>query len=257
MRAILFALAAAFAASAPAAAPQVYDIEVVNEYPHDPKAFTQGLFFADGALYESTGLNSQSTLRRVRLETGEILQKTELPADVFGEGIARWKGGIVALTWISQTGYVFDFESLERRKIFNYAGEGWGLTADGERLIMSDGTAELRFLDPKTLRETGRLGVTHKGKPLVNLNELEWIEGEIWANVWLTDYVVRIDPETGATTAVVDLRPLKSRLDKAPKIDEVLNGVAYDAEGQRIFVTGKNWPKLFEIRLVSRAKAGK
>lgn len=244
------ACAALVAASAPARAEPVYGIEVVKEFPHDRRAFTQGLFFADGALYESTGLYGRSSVRKVRLETGETLQKIELPQDVFGEGIARWKGVIVALTWRSKTGYLFDYKTFKRRGAFRYDGEGWGLACDGKRLIMSDGTATLRFLDPLTLRETGRIEAAYKGKPLSGLNELEWIEGEIWANVWLTDHIARIDPKTGTVAGLIDLSALKSRLGAAPPgLDDVLNGIAYDEDAKRIFVTGKHWPKLFEIRL--------
>jgi len=255
--AALFATAFLSTLAATASAQPVYDVEVVAEYPHDPGAYTQGLFFADGFLYESTGINGRSSLRKVKLETGEVVQRTEFPVDVFGEGIAPWKDTIIGLTWIAETGFVFDLKTFAQKRSFAYRGEGWGLTSDGSRLIMSDGTAELRFLDPETLREIGRLQVTHKGRPLTNLNELEWIEGtdgtgEIFANVWLTDMIVRIDEKSGAVIGVIDARLLRARLGAAMGIDDVLNGIAWDAKSNRLFVTGKHWPKLFEVRLRER-----
>ena len=250
--ALLSALAVA-ASAAQGAAETRYDAEVVAEFPHDAQAYTQGLFFKNGFLYESTGIEGRSSLRRVKLETGEIVQKKDLPAEVFGEGVALANGAIVALTWRSGLGFVFDAKTFREKRRFAYAGEGWGLAFDGKRLIMSDGTDELRFLHPKTLKETGRLKVTHKGEPLRHLNELEWIDGEIYANVWLTDYIVRIDPKSGVVAGVVDLKPLRARLEGHDGLD-VLNGIAWDADGRRLFVTGKNWPKLFEIRLKPRAR---
>jgi glutamine cyclotransferase len=241
--------AALFALPFGAAAQTRYDIEIVNAYPHDPKAFTQGLFFKDGALYESTGLKGQSSLRRVKLETGEVLQMAALPKDIFGEGVAPAGDAIIGLTWRTQIGFVFDAKTFKVKRRFTYAGEGWGLASDGKRLIMSDGTDELRFLNPKSLKETGRLKVTRGGRPLRDLNELEWVEGEIFANVWRTDEIVRIDPKTGAVVGVVDARALRAAIGApAPGMD-VLNGIAYDAAKKRLFLTGKNWPKLFEVRL--------
>lgn len=248
-------LAALLAVGAPAQAAQVYDVEIVAEYPHDPAAYTQGLFYLDGALYESTGLFGRSSLRKTKLATGEVVRRADYPADVFGEGVAPFKDRIIGLTWRSQTGYVFDRETFKTKRRFSYSGEGWGLTSDGERLIMSDGTDEIRFLDPKSLAETGRLKVTRRGKPLRNLNELEWIDGEIYANVWLTDFVVRIDPATGEVVGVIDLRPLRAALKDGPPDIEVANGIAWDASQRRLFVTGKNWPTLFEIKLKPRSGA--
>lgn len=255
--AILSAILAAFFFGGRAAAAVIYDVEIVAEYPHDPEAYTQGLFFKDGAIYESTGLTGKSSLRKARLETGEILQRTELPADVFGEGVAPFGDRIFGLTWRSETGFVFDLKTFKTKRRFSYSGEGWGLTSDGKRLIMSDGTDEIRFLKPSTLAETGRIKVTRAGKPLRNINELEWVDGEIYANIWLTDFVVRIDPSTGNVTGVIDLRPLRAALRDGPPNMEVANGIAWDARGRRLFVTGKNWPKLFEIRLKPRAPAAK
>lgn len=248
------AVAAMFAFSSPANAeqPRIYGYEIVNEYPHDPQSFTQGLFFQDGYLYESTGQPGESSLRKVALESGEVVQRRDLPDTVFGEGSAPWKGDIVALTWKSGVGFVFDGVSFDKERDFSYDGEGWGLTQDGERLIMSDGTADLRFLDPETLKETGRVTVTYGGKTLAALNELEWIDGEVFANVWRTEIIARIDPETGAVTGLIDMRGLRARLGADATGVDVLNGIAYDAKTERLFVTGKYWPKLFEIRLVER-----
>lgn len=233
-------------------APPVLGHRVLREYPHDPEAFTQGLFFHDGALYESTGLRGASTLRRVALETGTVLQQRPLLPSLFGEGAALADGQIVQLTWQAGLGFVYDLESFRLLREFRYAGEGWGLTFDGERLIMSDGTDTLRFLDPETLRETGRLPVRADGAPLDRLNELEWIEGEIWANLWTEDRIARIHPDTGAVTAFVDLAGLLDPADRLPDSD-VLNGIAWDPEGRRLFVTGKKWPTLFEIEIVEPA----
>ena len=257
-RRLAAAAAAAFVfalglAPAGAEAPKIYDYEIVAERPHDPEAFTQGLFYADGHLFEGTGLLGASTVRKVDVETGEVLQKRDLPADVFGEGIAPAGEAIVALTWKNGKGFVLDAKTFATEREFAYPGEGWGLTTDGARLIMSDGTATLRFLDPATLKETGRLAVTYNGKALADLNELEWIDGEIFANIWRTEIIARIDPDSGRVVGLVDMRGLRSRLGEGAAQADVLNGIAYDEAGGRIFVTGKRWPKLFEIRLVERA----
>ncbi len=237
---------------APSEPAPAYTARVVNAYPHDPGAFTQGLVFVDGELYEGTGLRGQSSLRRVDLETGEVLQSRALPAEYFGEGIAVLGGRIFQLTWQSHVGLIYDRESFEQLGEFSYPTEGWGLTHDGRRLIMSDGTATLHFLDPETLAETGRVQVTDRGQPVVRLNELEYIHGEVWANVWLTDRIARIDPETGQVVGWLDLTGLLSPQDEAQEVD-VLNGIAYDVEKDRLFVTGKWWPKLFEIELVPQS----
>ena len=227
----------------------VYDYEVVATYPHDPTAFTQGLVYLDGALYEGTGLYGESTLRKVDLATGRVLQSVAVPADYFGEGIVVWDNRIVQLTWRSQTGFVYDLASLKRQSQFSYSAEGWGITHDGSRLIMSDGTSSLRFWDPETLDEISRVEVTSNGVPVRNLNELEYVNGEVLANVWQTDRIVAIDPDSGAVRIEVDLTGLLPAEDHLPGTD-VLNGIAYDNAGDRLFVTGKKWPKLFEIRLV-------
>ena len=231
------------------AAVPVYDYEIVHTYPHDATAFTEGLFFLDGFLYESTGLEQHSTIRKVRIETGAVVQRLEIPPEYFGEGIVNWHGRLISLTWKSHIGFVWDLASFKRQGEFHYEGEGWALTQDGRQLIMSDGTPDLRFFNPTTLLETRRLNVTLGGKPVGNLNELEWIKGEIYANVWETNWIVRIDPNSGEVIGLVNLAGLLSPNDVVTGRDSVLNGIAYDARKDRLFVTGKNWPKLFEIRL--------
>jgi glutaminyl-peptide cyclotransferase len=223
---------------------------VVHVFPHDPQAFTQGLVYLDGVLYEGTGLNGRSTIRKVRLENGEVLQMQKLDAQYFGEGIAVFGGTLFELTWQSGIGFRYDRASFQRTGSFSYRGEGWGLTQDGRRLIMSDGSAYLRFLDPATQKELSRLKVTDGATPVVNLNELEYVKGELLANVWQSDRIARISPKTGRVTGWIDLKGLLSVRD-AQGVD-VLNGIAYDAEGDRLFVTGKLWPKLFEIQIVAR-----
>lgn len=224
--------------------------QVVHAYPHDPAAFTQGLQYVDGFLYEGTGLNGQSSIRRTTVDTGKVLQRRAVPKEYFGEGITVWKSEIFELTWQSQVALVYDKATFAPKRSFKYSGEGWGLTHDGTNLIMSDGSDELRVLDPATFAERRRITVTAAGMPLRNLNELEYVKGEIWANVWTTDYVARISPATGKVSGYVDLRGLLTPAERA-KVD-VLNGIAYDAEHDRLFVTGKLWPRLFEIRIVSR-----
>jgi len=230
----------------------VYGYRVVRSYPHDPGAFTQGLVYHDGFLYEGTGMHGRSSIRRVRLETGEVLQMRHLDPRYFGEGIAIWRDSLIQLTWQSGIGFVYDLKSFEPRRTFTYPGEGWGLTHDGKRLIMSDGSASgtLRFLDPQTLRETGRLTVRDGGKPVAELNELEFVKGEIYANVWNTERIARINPESGAVTGWIDLRGLLDPREAAGV--DVLNGIAYDAAKDRLFVTGKLWPRIFEIQVVPR-----
>lgn len=229
--------------------PRSLDYRVAREFPHDPGAFTQGLFFHEGVLYESTGLRGESALRRVDLETGEVLFERRLPPTLFGEGAALAGDRIVQLTWQAGIGFVYDRETFRLLREFRYAGEGWGLTFDGEHLVMSDGSDTLRFLDPDTLRETRRLPVRADGAPLDRLNELEWIEGEIWANLWTEDRLARIRPDTGEVTAFVDLEGLLPPASRRPDTD-VLNGIAWDPAGRRLFVTGKKWPTLFEIEIV-------
>jgi glutamine cyclotransferase len=240
------------ASTAQAAAVPVYGFEIVHTYPHDPAAFTEGLFYLNGFLYESTGLAGRSSIRKVRLETGGIVQRIDIPAQYFGEGIVAWQDHLVSVTWQSQVGFVFDLATLALQRKFTYPGEGWALTQNGKHLILSDGTSYLRFLDPQTFKETKRIEVTLYGKPLLNVNELEWIKGEIFANVWQTNWIVRIDPKDGHVKGLVDLTGLLDPADRPDSPDAVLNGIAYDAAKDRLFVTGKNWPKLFEIRLKKR-----
>lgn len=224
---------------------------VVKTYPHDATAYTQGLIYREAFLFESTGLNGQSTLRRVALETGEVVQQHRLDAAYFAEGLAEWNGQLVQLTWRSNIAFVYDLASFAPRRTFGYTGEGWGLTRDREEFILSDGTEQLRFLHPDTFREVRRVTVTDGGVPVRDLNELEYVRGEVFANVWHTDRIARISPESGRVVGWIDLRGLMStgyRLDP----EAVLNGIAYDPANNRLFVTGKLWPRLFEIEVVPR-----
>ncbi|MFN8570200.1 MAG: glutaminyl-peptide cyclotransferase [Kouleothrix sp.] len=233
----------------PVASPAAtYGYRVVNSYPHDRAAYTEGLVYENGQLYEGTGLEAQSELRRVALESGAVLQRCALPAQAFGEGITILGASIYQLTWKNHTGVVYDKASFAPISTFSYPGEGWGLTNDGHRLIMSDGTATLRFLDPATQQEIGRVDVYDERGPVLNLNELEYVRGEIFANVWQTDRIARIDPQTGAVVGWIDLTGLLSAADRVQPV-EVLNGIAYDPAGDRLFVTGKYWPRLVEIVL--------
>jgi glutamine cyclotransferase len=232
-----------------------YSCEVVHTYPHDMRAFTEGLFYLDGFLYESTGLEFQSSVRKVRVETGEIVQRHDLPQQYFGEGIVNWKDRLIQLTYRTEVGFVYDLAIFGVKSEFKYPGEGWALTQDGKRIIMSDGTAELRFWDPETLKETGRITVTDEGQPVKNVNELEFIKGEIWANIWQTERIARIDPANGKITGWIDCAGLLSQEDRRKVQVDVMNGIAYDAAQDRVFVTGKYWPKLFEIRVVPKPTA--
>jgi len=232
------------------AATPVYGYEVVRTYPHDPHAFTEGLFLRDGSLYESTGLRGSSTIRKVVLETGQVESGRSLPSQYFGEGIIDWKDKLIQLTWQDQVGFIYGFDDFALRGQFTYDGEGWALTHDDTRIIMSDGTSRLRFLDPETLKEIGGVDVTEDGKPVDQLNELEWVKGEIYANIWQSDRIARIDPATGHVTGWIDLKGLLPVEDQ-PGTD-VLNGIAYDAKADRLIVTGKLWPRLYEIRLVKK-----
>jgi len=224
--------------------------QIVKTYPHDREAFTQGLEYRNGFLYEGTGLHGRSTLRKVKLETGVVLQKLSLPAQYFGEGISVVGDRIVQLTWQSEVGFVWGLHDFKLQNKFTYRGEGWGLTTDGKNLYFSDGTDEIRVLDGKTLTETRRIRVRENGRPLPELNELEWVEGEILANVWQTDRIVKINPLDGRVTGSIDLAGILPPSERAGT--DVLNGIAYDAAGKRLFVTGKLWPKLFEIKLVKK-----
>ena len=251
-RTLLAALAAAAAAPLASAAPTipVQGFKVVHSYPHDPDAFTQGLFFHDGFLFEGTGLRGRSSIRKVDIETGRVVQAVELPPEVFGEGITLWGDRIIGLTWQEGIAFVLDLKTFKLWRKFNYPGEGWGLTQNGKELILSDGTPELRFLDPLTFKELRRVRVTADGRPIDQLNELEWVEGEVYANIWQTDRIARIDPKTGRVTSWIDLAGLLPDNQRSSP-DAVLNGIAYDAKKKRLFVTGKLWPKLFEIQLTA------
>jgi len=226
----------------------VYTYRIVNTYPHDPGAFTEGLVCEDGSLYEGTGLNGSSSLRKVELETGAVLQIYELPSQYFGEGITIYGDKIIQLTWKSHVGFVYDRDSFELLQEFSYPTEGWGITDNGTSLIMSDGTSTLHFLDHQTFEETGQLEVSDDHGPVDQLNELEYVQGEIYANVWRTDRIAVIAPETGRVIKWVDLTGLLSPEERSHS--DVLNGIAYDAATGRLFVTGKFWPKLFEIELI-------
>lgn len=241
-------------ASTPAPAPRrafglpVAEAVVVRRFPHDPRAFTQGLLWHRGRLYESLGQPGESEVRRVRLESGAVEARSAIPADQFGEGLARVGQQLISLTWQDGIAYRWDLRTLRQRGEARYPGEGWGLTEHDGRLILSDGTATLRIIDPTSFAETARVPVTAGGRPLSQLNELEMVEGELWANIWRTDYIARIDPATGQVRGFVDLRPLAAEITSADP-DAVLNGIAYDPASRRLFVTGKRWPTLFEIRL--------
>jgi glutamine cyclotransferase len=240
-----------FTQSQPAGSPPPsYTYRVVHSFPHDRRAFTQGLIYRKGFLYEGTGMNGQSGIRKVALETGEVLQVHAIPRQYFGEGITEWRGSIIQLTWQSEIGFVYDLTTFQQTRTFAYRGEGWGLTHDGARLIMSDGSSALRFLDPATFQESGRLAVRDQNGPVQNLNELEYVRGEIFANVWNTDRIARISLKDGRVTGWIDLSGLLAPADRGGA--DVLNGIAYDEADSRLFVTGKWWPRLFEIKLVQR-----
>lgn len=229
----------------------VYGYQVVNAYPHDSRAYTQGLVYRDGFLYESTGLNGRSTLRKVNLRTGEVIQQFEVDSKYFAEGLTDWGEWLIQLTWQSHLGFVYDLAGFKVHRTFSYPGEGWGLTHDRSRLIMSDGSSDLRFLSPETLQETGRLSVRDGNAPVQDLNELEFVRGEIYANVWHTDRIARISPMSGQVTGWIDLKGLLSGVYQLEP-EAVLNGIAYDAAHDRLFVTGKLWPRVFQIKLQRR-----
>lgn len=235
--------------SLPASMADLMTYEVVQAYPHDPTAFTQGLIYLDGFLYESTGLYGQSSLRKVDLETGEVLQQVDIPEKYFAEGLTEWDDTLVQLTWQEHTGFVYGLADFQRQREFDYDTEGWGLTHDDQQLIMSDGTSTIFFLDPETFEVQNTVNVTDRGQEIRAINELEWVQGEIFANIWQTDDIIRIDPTTGDVLGWVDLRGLLPEEERTQQTN-VLNGIAYDAVADRLFVTGKLWPKLYEIKLV-------
>ncbi|RJQ49374.1 MAG: glutaminyl-peptide cyclotransferase [Nitrospiraceae bacterium] len=234
--------------SSPLTPVPIYTYRIIKAYPHDSQAFTQGLIFKDGFLYEGTGLNGKSELRKVKLETGAVVQRSKLPQEFFGEGITAVKDKIIQLTWKSQTAFVYDRKSFKLSGTLFYPTEGWGIAYDGEHVIMSDGSAYLYFLDPETFQETRRVEVRDDAGPVARLNELEYISGEVFANVWLKDRIARIDPKTGRVKGWLDLKGLSPFSDG--KTTKVLNGIAYDAVKDRLFVTGKLWPFVYEIKLI-------
>jgi glutamine cyclotransferase len=242
------------AALAPALCADTYTI--VHTYPHDPDAFTQGLVFVDGQLYESTGLNGRSTLRMDDLETGKVLQHIDVPAEFFAEGLTNWRSNLIQLTWKAHTAFVYDRFSFRQLRTFHYDGEGWGLTQDGKDLILSDGSATLRFLNPDTFQVVRTIHVTDHGTPVKELNELEYIHGQIYSNVWYSNKIARISPQTGKVLGWIDLSGLVQSLN-LQNPDAVLNGIAYDSQHDRLFVTGKLWPKLFEIKVAKERGADK
>jgi glutamine cyclotransferase len=246
---LFLSLLAAFGSTQTSVSGGTHTYQVVHVYPHDPKAFTQGLIYVDGHLYESTGLEGRSSLRMVELTTGKILQRYDLPKEYFGEGLTDWGSNLIQLTWKAHKGFVYDRFSFSLLRTFEYEGEGWGLTHDGLQLILSDGTPYLRFLDPKSFRMVRRLRVVDEGgHPVENLNELEYVHGEIYANIWQTNEIVRISPRSGKVLGRIDLSGIIDERELEGQ-GAVLNGIAYDASGDRLFVTGKLWPKLFEIRV--------
>ncbi|MCH7949898.1 MAG: glutaminyl-peptide cyclotransferase [Candidatus Dadabacteria bacterium] len=229
----------------------VFGYKIVNTYPHNTNSFTQGLIFDKGVLYESTGLNGRSTVKIVDLKTGKTLKSHELPDNYFGEGIAIIENKIIQLTWRSKTGFVYDKKTLKLIKKFSYQTQGWGITYDGKYLIISDGSAVLYFMDPNTFKVVGTLEVYGDNGKVSKLNELEYINGEIYANIWGTEKIARINPKTGRVTAWIDLSGLLNKEDKKNRVD-VLNGIAFNSDKGSLFVTGKLWPKMFEIELVPK-----
>jgi glutamine cyclotransferase len=246
---VLLAGAARQPAAARAGGAPTWRHEVVRSFPHDPDAFTQGLLVRDGFLYESTGRKGQSSLRKVEIETGKVVQRLGVGNQYFAEGLAAWGSQLIQLTWETNIGFVYDRATFKQLRTFTYKGEGWGLADDGARLVMSDGTPELRFLNPQTLAEISRVRVLDGAAAVDDLNELEVVKGEILANVWLTDRIAVIAPATGRVVAWLDLKGLMTA---QANPDAVLNGIAYDAARDRLFVTGKLWPRMFEIRVIRR-----
>jgi glutaminyl-peptide cyclotransferase len=247
----LMAMLACSGAHGASAGAPVSGFEIVQSWPHDSHAFTQGLVYRDGRLYEGTGLNGESSLREVTLETGQVLRRHELERSYFGEGLALFGGKLYQLTWLSHVGFIYDAATFQPLGQFSYTGEGWGLTDDGSSLIMSDGTSTLRFLDPVTLQVQHTVTVKDEGRAISRLNELEYVKGEIYANVWQTDLIARIDPSTGLVKGWIDLTGLLAE-DQRSGDEDVLNGIAYDAATDRLWLTGKLWPRLFQIRIVPK-----
>ncbi|TPG20918.1 glutaminyl-peptide cyclotransferase [Sphingomonas koreensis] len=238
--------------AAPAAAQDAVPVtpaRVIATFPHDDRAFTEGLLYHDGALYESTGEPGRSSIRKVDLTTGKVLQSVAIPPPTFGEGIAVWKDQIVSLTWRDHVGWRWTLDGFKKVGTFHYPGEGWALTTAGREIAMSDGTDQIRFLDPATMAEKRRIDVTYNGRKLDQINELEYVDGEILANIWRTNMIARIDPATGNVRGWIDLSGVAAQIDPVNPDDDVPNGIAWDAVGKRLFVTGKDWPTLFQIAL--------
>jgi glutaminyl-peptide cyclotransferase len=264
MRLLIAAAVAAACACSPASEPAPagipeYTYQVVHVYPHDRGAFTEGLFYKDGFPYEATGLEGESDIRKVKLETGEVLQRHSISEDYFGEGIVAANGKLFEMTYKTEVGFIYDFNTFAPLGQYHYKGQGWSYTTDGKQIYM-DGARdvnaeqsdpEIHILNPENLQETGVIHVTADGAPVKNLNELEWVKGEIYANIWQTDRIARIDPKTGRVVGWIDMSGILPQSDRTTETD-VLNGIAYDAQGDRLFVTGKKWPKLFEIKLVKK-----
>jgi glutaminyl-peptide cyclotransferase len=237
------------AADQPIAPPvEVIGYTIVGRFPHDTKAFTEGLLYRDGILYESTGREGQSDIRKVRLSDGRVLKSVRLAPTLFGEGITDWKDELISVTWTTGIGFRWNLRQLRKTSQFSYPGEGWGLTQNGTHLILSDGSADLRVLNPKTFGLVRRINVSYNHRPVRKLNELEWVNGRIFANVWETPIIVRINPQTGAVDGVLDLTALVRSVPTHDR-DDVLNGIAYDPATDRLLVTGKNWPTLYALKL--------
>jgi glutamine cyclotransferase len=228
--------------------PTEYSYKIINVYPHDESAFTEGLLIDDGFLYESTGIYGNSSLRRIDLETGEILRLYSLPTQYFGEGVTIVGNKIVQLTWLSETGFVYNKETFDLLQDFTYSTEGWGITYDGSKLIMSDGTSTLHFLDPDTFQETGEINVSFDNSAVEDLNELEYVQGRIYANIWHEEKIAIINPQTGEVEAWINMNGIQNMENRDS--EDVLNGIAYDPQSERLFVTGKRWPQLYEIELI-------
>lgn len=250
---ILFLLPLSFSATT-SALPAADRYRIVHVYPHDAAAFTQGLIYLNGILYESTGLNGRSSLRAVNLQTGAVLQRVDLPSRYFAEGLTNWQSQLIQLTWRSHIGFIYDQFSLRLLRTFHFDGEGWGLTQDGHALILSDGSSTLHFLDPRSFQEIRRIKVTEDDSPVDNLNELEYVHGEVYANIWHTDRIVRISPKTGQVLGYLDLSNLLPAGERTDP-EAVLNGIAYDPKSGHLLITGKLWPKLFEIELEADSKS--
>jgi glutaminyl-peptide cyclotransferase len=246
-----FRIAISLAAAVLIAAAQTpeYGYQVVHVYPHDPNAFTEGLEYRAGFLYESTGLKGRSWLRKEKLETGQVMQQIDLDPQYFGEGITILNQQVTQLTWQTEIGFVYDQASFRMKRTFNYSGEGWALANDGQNIYMDDGTAQIRIWDPVTLHEKRRITVHDRGQLVTNVNELEWVRGEIYANIWQKDVIARISPVDGRVLGWINLAGILGPADRTGQ-EDVLNGIAYDVLGDRLFVTGKLWPKLFEIKVV-------